>query len=467
MPERSELYQLLLKATSDIVYDYNLATNHIEWNSNLERLGYDPATVEPGVDWWASRLHPEDHATSIETLDDFLNGNSPHYAATYRFRCADGSYRTVQDRGFILRDDQGRPLRMIGTLQDVHLYYQLFEFNPQPMWVFNPENLRFLAVNQMAIQLYGYTREEFLAMSITDIRPPEDVPQVLAAVESPIREYQGQTIWRHYTKSRELLYTEVRTMELDYLGQPARITLITDVSRRIAVERELRESQKLDAIGQLAGGLAQDFNKLLANIQANTVQAITQLESIQITASRAATLTSQLLSFAGQQETQPQLLHWANSLTASEPLLHALLPPAVTMDFQTRTGEAQVHLTPIAAQQLLLNLITNARDAISKVGQIRITSAVVDMQPSHPDYASGFPAGPYLQLTIADSGSGMTESVMAHLYEPFFTTKPPGQGTGLGLPTVYGIVRQAGGWIRVDSEPGQGSEFRLYLPATV
>lgn len=419
MPERSELYQLLLKATSDIVYDYNLATNYIEWNANLERLGYDPAAVEPGVDWWASRLHPDDHASSLETLDDFLNGNSPHYAATYRFRCADGSYRTVQDRGFILRDDQGRPLRMIGTLQDVHLYYQLFEFNPQPMWVFNRENLRFLAVNQMAIRLYGYTREEFLAMSITDIRPPEDVPQLLAAVESPVREYEGQTIWRHYTKSRELLYTEVRTMELDYLGQPARISLITDVSRRIAVERELRESQKLDAIGQLAGGLAQDF------------------------------------------------LHWANALTSSETLLHGLLPPAVTMDFQTRTGDAQVHLNPVAAQQLLLHLITNARDAISNAGQIRVTSAVVDMQPSHPDYASGFPAGPYLQLTVADSGSGMTESVMVHLYEPFFTTKPPGQGTGLGLPTVYGIVRQAGGWIRVDSEPGQGSEFRLYLPATL
>jgi two-component system cell cycle sensor histidine kinase/response regulator CckA len=474
LQEVLDRYRLLMKATSDAVYDYDLGGNRIEWNENLKLWGYQPADVEPSVNWWMDRIHPDDRAQTIATLDQAIHSESGTFESTYQFRCGDGRYRHVLDKGFVLKDEAGVPIRVVGAMHEVHIYREMFERNPQPMWAFHLENLRFLAVNEMAIRLYGYSREEFLRMSLTDVRPPEDVPLLRSVVTNPDRHHEGRTIWRHFTKAGQLLHVEVRTQDLEIDGAPARMALITDVSRRIAVEQQLREAQKLEAVGQLAGGIANDFSNLLAVIQSLTRQSLnlappegllrSNLEDIEAAASQAVQLTQQLLTFANQKTAQPQELVWSEAIANAEVLLRKLLPERIRIVFKTHTEAAKVRIDLGQLEQILFNLVTNARDAIPGEGTIQVTSAVVNIQPNHPDYRLGMPSGSYFQLTIADTGVGMSQAVMSHLFEPFFTTKEPGQGTGLGLSTVYGIVRHAGGVILVDSEPGQGTEFRVYLP---
>jgi two-component system cell cycle sensor histidine kinase/response regulator CckA len=474
MKETLARLRLLMKATSDAVYDYDLRSKTIEWNDNLRLLGYAPDDIDPGIDWWAQRIHPEDRARTLAALDEALTPGLGNFEATYRFRCGDGRYRHVVNRSFLLREDDGTPIRMIGALQDVHIYQQMFERNPQPMWAFHRETLRFLDVNEMAIRVYGYSREEFLSMSLTDIRPPEDVPLLRAVIADTDRAHEGRSIWRHFTKSGDLLHVEVHTQDIEMNGEPARLAIITDVSRRILVEQQIRESQKLDAIGQLAGGIAHDFNNFLSVIQGLSRATLSSLDpqnplhanlqAIDQAASRAVGLTSQLLAFADQKSVQPQLLVWSSVISNTEFLLRKLVPERIGIEFITHTTGESIQMDLSQLEQILFNLISNARDAIPAKGQIAVTSAVVEMNPAHPDHRGALMTKPYLQLTIADTGIGMSEAVLSHLFEPFFTTKPQGQGIGLGLSTVYGIVRHAGGGVRVDSEPGQGTEFRVYLP---
>lgn len=466
-----------MKATSDAVYDYDLRNNLVEWNDNLELFGYKPSEVEPGVNWWAEKIHPDDREQAIGAMDRAIKSESGIFESAYRFRCGNGRYRHVSDKAFVLKDEDGQPIRVVGAMHDVHIYREMFERNPQPMWAFHVESLRFLAVNEMAIRLYGYSRGEFLSMSLTDVRPPEDVPLLRSAIANPDREHEGRAIWRHFTKSGQLLHVEVRTQDMLIDGAPARMALITDVSRRIEVEKQIREAHKLEAIGQLAGAIAHDFNNLLTIIQGFSQTSLSSLapdhplrsglEEIDAASSRAVSLTQQLLTFANQKTVQPRVFVWSDVIAASELLLRKLLPNRIQIEFLTYTGPASLMIGSGQIQQILLNLVGNARDAIPQEGSIRVTSAVVTIQPDHPDFRPGMTRGSYFQLTVADTGTGMSEAVLSHLFEPFFTTKQAGQGTGLGLSTVYGIVRQAGGAIRVDSEPGHGTEFRVYLPAIV
>jgi two-component system, cell cycle sensor histidine kinase and response regulator CckA len=471
VPDTLEKFRLLAKATSDAIYDYDLLNNRLEWNENLSLWGYSPDDVQPGIEWWADRIHAEDREATLTSLDLALRGDSGHFEVTYRFRCGDGRYRYVSDRGYVLKDQAGNPTRLVGAMQDVHFFEQLFENNPQPLYVFQLDSLRFLAVNATACRLYGYTRDEFLQMNLTAIRPPEDVARLRAVVENPDPEQEGRSLWRHHTKAGKLLHVEVRTQEITYSGQAARLCLITDVSRRRMVEEQLRETQKLQAIGQLAGGLAHDFNNLLTIIQGYTkklqdrrLSSDPDLEAIDLAASRAASLTQQLLTFARQEKSTPTSLVWSDLIAASELLLSKLLPPRITLQFATHTGPARVQANFHQIEQILLNLVTNARDAIPGKGHIQVTSAVIDMAADHPDALPSRPTGPYLQLTVADTGLGMDDTILTHIFEPFFTTKP--EGTGLGLATVYGITLDCKGWVRVESQPGQGTEFRLYLPCT-
>lgn len=466
-----------MKATSDAVYDYNLLSNQIEWNENLSIFGYSPGEVEPGLEWWAERIHPEDRESTLSLLDIAIRNDPGHFQSTYRFRCADGHYRYVTDRGFVLKDEAGLPIRLIGAIHDDHIYHQMFEHSPQPMWAFDLHTFRFLAVNRKAIQIYGYTREEFLSMTLMDIRPPEDVPLLLAVLNNPDREHEGHTIWRHLTKAGQLLNVEVRTQDSDLTGTPSRMSVITDVSRRLIVEDQIREAQKLDAIGHLAGGIAHDFQNFLSIIRGFSQQVLARtspthpsysdIEAIDDASSRAIALTQQLLTFARQDKSKPTSIHWDETVAAAEPLLRKLLPARISMEFVYGAGLVSLQMDPRQMEQILFNLCTNARDAILDQGQIRITSATVHLSPDHPDFKSNSTPGPYLQLTVADNGSGISDAVLAHIFEPFFSTKAAGAGTGLGLSTVYGIVHQNHGWIRLDTIPGQGTEFRLYFPCTI
>ncbi len=239
-------------------------------------------------------------------------------------------------------------------------------------------------------------------------------------------------------------------------------------------EDQLRQSQKMEAIGQLAGGVAHDFNNLLTIINVHTDLLMSQMgsadplrgdvEEIARAATRAASLTRQLLTFSRKQVVQPQVLDMVRVARGLEPMLRRLIGEDV--EFETRVADtvSAVLADEHEVEQVLINLVVNARDAMPQGGRltVEVANGTVDedLCARHPTLRPG----DYAVLTVSDSGMGMTTETMARAFEPFFTTKDPGRGTGLGLSTVYGIVKQCGGGITVDSEPGQGTTFRVYLP---
>ncbi len=316
----------------------------------------------------------------------------------------------------------------------------LFDSNPLPMWVFDRETLRFLEVNGAAVAHYGYPRKEFLAMRINDIRPPEDASRIESSVRTegaaPI--VRRSETWRHRLKDGRTIDVEIVAHDLEFGGRPGRLVVAHDVTERKRLEGQLLQSQKLEAIGQLAGGVAHDFNNLLNVILGYSDLALRglppeapqapRLEQIRRAAERGATLTRQLLAFSRKQVREPKVLDLNRVLADVQGMLGRLIGENIEIVTSPEAGLGHVEADPGQMEQVLLNLAVNARDAM--------------------------PQG----------GKRMDALTRSHLFEPFFTTKPRGKGTGLGLATVYGIVKQSEGHIDVYSEPGRGSTFKIYLP---
>jgi PAS domain S-box-containing protein len=283
--------------------------------------------------------------------------------------------------------------------------------------------------------------------------------------EGPCRRRDGGTFLGH---------TVIRPLEVDEDGLVGFVAVTRDVSEQRALEDRLRQSQKMEAIGQLAGGVAHDFNNLLTAILGYSDLLAAQLPSddprrahlteIQQAADRAAGLTRQLLTFSRGQMLQPEVVNMARMVSDMVPMLRRVLGEHIEIIGHTGDEVLPVLADRTQIEQVVLNLAVNARDAMPEGGTLNIstTNAWLD------DAMGGYEASPgrYVLLEVADTGSGIDEATRARIFEPFFTTKEPGRGTGLGLATVYGIVRQMGGIIRVDSEPGRGAAFRLYVPAT-
>ncbi len=485
--------------------------------------------------------------------------------------------------------------------QSEERYRLLFERNPRPMWVFEVGTLRFLAVNDAAVEAYGYSREEFLAMTIEDIRPAEEAQRLHEQVDS--REAGEEVglrhagIWRHRRKDGTWFDVEITSHDHVFGGRPARVVLALDVTDRVMAERallrsearyrelfdkasdliatmdvdgtltavneafaratgyhrdeligmpitdlvptdsrdlvvearertleggapklyehelvardgsriqvevasrlieehgrpvgvesicrdiserrrleeELRQAQRLESIGRLAGGIAHDFNNLLTVISgyaemllARNGEAHGELVQIAAAADRAAVLTRQLLAFSRRQVLQPRVIQLNEVVSGLTPLLQRLIGEDVELAAALSPALEHVRADPSQMEQIILNLAVNARDAMPSGGQLSIQTANIHLDEEYVSHHGDVAVGPHVMLAVSDTGVGMEPEVAEHIFEPFFTTKPIGTGTGLGLATVYGIVKQSGGSIWVYSEPGVGTTFKIYLPA--
>lgn len=614
--EAEARYRLATRATNDVLWDWDLEKNDVQWNESLTlRFGYNLAGLDPSPDFWKERIHPNDRARVIEGVYAAINGAKDSWEDEYRFRHAAGHYAQVLDRGYLLRDERGKAVRMVGTMIDLterrrvemqirrsqeelnhaqklagigswsylvredkltwsdqvfeifgitreefggksvdffsrvhpddrpmilakqneilshggefenehrivrpdgsvrvvqqrgelsideetgellllgtvqditerrqveralreseNRYRLLFEANPQPMWVFDEETLRFLAVNPAAVQAYGYSQDEFANMTILDIRPPEDHPRLLEHLKAPDGFRDKQTLWRHVRKDGSIRYVEVRGHRLVFSGRPARLILATDVTDRRLLEEQLRHAQKMEAVGQLAGGIAHDFNNLLTVINgyARLLAARPEAQSLQHelrqivnAGDRAAALTQQLLAFGRKQVLQPRVLILNDVISSTASMIRRLFPANIKVELNLSSDLRYVRVDPAQLEQVILNLALNAKDAMPEGGVLTIETRNAFLDEQHASLKEGVKPGWYVMMGMTDTGIGILPEHLPRIFEPFFTTKEKGKGTGLGLPTAYGIVRQSGGQIFVYSEPGQGTTFRIYFP---
>ena len=351
-------------------------------------------------------------------------------------------------------------------------YDLLFDQNPMPLWVYDAETFEFMAVNEAAVQHYGYTKGEFLAMDIKQIRPPEDVPRLLA-VHMLSGNRDLQTGFRHLKKDGSLIEVEIVSHQVRFLGRRARLVLARDVTEQRALRAHLEQAQKMEAVGQLAGGVAHDFNNLLTVICSGTAmlkgerlsdEGREDLAEVAHAAMRATELTRKLLAFSRKQTMQPRVIQLDDEVRDAEKMLRRLVREDITITTRLHAGGGLVLVDPAQLETVLVNLIVNAQDAMPSGGRITIETSEVQVDDELAQRYPDLEHGPHVMLAVSDTGVGMPAHIVARAFEPFFTTKEKGRGTGLGLATVYGIVKQSGGLVRLSSEPGRGTTAFVYLP---
>jgi PAS domain S-box-containing protein len=350
----------------------------------------------------------------------------------------------------------------------------LFEQNPIPTWLYDVESLRFLRVNQAAVEQYGYSPCEFEKMMVLDIHPGSDREGTVNRLRQLTAETEEHGFWLHQGKAAKPFEVEQTSHELVYAGRRVRLVVAQDISERRHLELQLRQAQKMEAVGRLAGGVAHDFNNLLMVIKGHTELLMNALvpsdpiarkiEQIGRSADRATTLTKQLLAFSRLQVLQPQVINLNSVLEEMGKLLPRLIGEDIELVLRPNSTLGTIRADASQMEQVLMNLAVNARDAMPGGGKLLIETRNADIDQSYTLTHPLMKPGAYVLLDVTDTGTGMDEETQAHIFEPFFTTKEKGKGTGLGLATVYGIVKQSGGFIWVYSELSKGTSFKIYLP---
>jgi PAS domain S-box-containing protein len=360
-------------------------------------------------------------------------------------------------------------------------YRLLFRAHPEPMWVFNLESLRFIEVNDAAVRRYGYSREEFLAMTIESIYQPEAMPALLNGLKE-LADHDQPTSGFHRIKDGSLIEVQISTRDV---GHGSRFVMAQDVTEKKRYQQQLQQAQRMESLGQLAGGIAHDFNNLLgviinfswfvkANLTAEIESGngerlrpvLKDMERIERAAENAARLTHQLLAFARVDVVQPKPMDINLVVAEMAPMLRRTIGEHIDLSAAPTADLWPVMIDSGQLSQVITNLAVNSRDAMPKGGKLTIDVGNVDVDRAYAAARATLKPGRYVRLRVSDTGSGMDRQTLEHVFEPFFTTKQRGEGTGLGLATVYGIVTQAGGNIDVYSEPGVGTRVSVLLPAT-
>ena len=336
---------------------------------------------------------------------------------------------------------------------------------------------RFLDVNPALVSMLGYgSAEELLKVSLTrDLYvDPEQRMRLIAEHEESRSAQNIEVRWRRKDGRPITVRLSGRSITNDD-GQPTEFEMIAeDVTERRALEDQLRQSQKMEAIGRLAGGIAHDFNNLLTVIKGYSELMLEgleladrlhpEVEEIKKAADRAASLTRQLLAFSRQQVLAPRVLDLNSVIQNMDRLLHRLVGEDTELTMRLESDLGHTKADPGQIEQVVMNLVVNARDAMPNGGQLTIETTNVEFDETYVSEHVAVRPGPYVMIAVSDTGIGMTEEVRGRIFEPFFTTKEAGKGTGLGLSTVYGIVKQSEGYVWVYSEPGIGTSFKIYLP---
>jgi PAS domain S-box-containing protein len=433
------------------------------------------AFVEFSADDIVRRLHRADQVLLLKKPFDGIEVRLLGFALAEKWRLARESESHFDNLEALIKARTRELELSIAQIKSSESQYRLlFESNPTPIYTFDQETLAFLAVNEAAVQHYGHSRSEFLNMTLRDIALPEEIPGFLDKLSkwTPDAAYSG--VWRHRTKSGKLVEMEITSHPLG--AEKRWLSLAVDVTERLNLEAQLRQAQKMESVGQLAGGIAHDFNNLLTVINGHAGLIMTgeklspktaeSIKEISEAGRRAGALTRQLMAFSRKQDLNLQTLDLNGIVNNISKMLRRILGEDVALE-----ADFAQELPPIKAdlgmvEQVLLNLAVNSRDAMPRGGKLRIATACVALDAAGARQNPEAVPGRFVRLTFSDTGCGIAPENLGRIFEPFFTTKALDRGTGLGLATVYGIVKQHRGWIEVTSKVGQGTAFNIYFPAS-
>ena len=438
-------------------------------------LGVASLLISLGLAWLLARRIAGPVIALTADADAFASGDLAHRSLVR----ADGELGQLAET---FNRMAGALERRSNELTDSERRYRvLFDTLPLPMWIYHVQSLHFLAVNQAAVERYGYSREEFLGMSILDIRPADEGERLVSMVPTMRRERLVGSPWRHRTRAGDILDVEITSDDLHDGSERTRLVVVVDVTTRKRTEaalrasqEQLRQSQKMEAVGSLAGGIAHDFNNLLTAIlgycdlalesTAADTPANDDVQEIRRAAQRAAELTHQLLAFSRRQMLKPQVFELNSAVEGTEKILRRLIRESIVLELSLASKAPLVRADPAQVEQIILNLVVNARDAMDRGGRLVLATSESTFAREQTVASGVLPPGRYATLSVLDTGTGITPEIRERLFEPFFTTKERGHGTGLGLATVYGIAQQSGGGVDVQSVPGDGSIFTVYFP---
>ena len=456
------------------------------WNPGAESLfGY---SAQEAIGRSAEMLVPADRLREHDAVREHAPGDSmTRQVETIRVR-KDGSRVYVSATEFPIFDMAGRAIGSGTVSRDITerkraeqalrgseaRHRALFDQSPLAMWLFERETLSILAVNDAAVRLYGYSRAELLSMTLPDFLPAEDIPRLVTEQSLDSSNHRHPGISRHLHKDRSEIRVDVHIRDVQIGLRPLRLVVLHDVTEQWRLEEQLRQAQKLEAIGQLTGGIAHDFNNLVTVINGYSGMLLDsyspnqpgyeELSEIHIAGERAADLTRQLLAFSRKQKSVPKALDLNGVVANLDRMLRRLIGEHITLRANLARHLDRVRADPGQIEQVIVNLVVNARDAMSEGGTVTIDTENVALSERLANPELGVEPGLYVLLSVTDTGTGMDKETLSHVFEPFFTTKEPGRGTGLGLATVFGIVKQSGGHIRAESEPGRGCVFKIYFP---
>jgi len=477
LEESAAKFRILAEALPALVWTA-LPNGFLDWFNDrvYQYTGAAPGELDGAG--WVRVLHP-DEAARVEALWMGCVASGDGLEIDFRLLRADGVYRWHLVRALPLRNDQGRIIRWVGTNTDVHeskLAQVEVTRDRDRIWTLSQELMLIsdlqgciAAVNPSSQRILGWTEDEMAGRSLADFIHPEDIATTtaeLARLSRGVTTLAFENRWR-VKGGGWRLFSWTAVPDGGYIHGVGR-----DVSRERAAEDSLRQSQKMEAIGQLTGGVAHDFNNVLAVVR-NSVDLLRRLppddprrgrfmDAIANAVDRATKLTGQLLAFARRQALQPVVFDVGQNVRAVTEMIASLTGARIEIVLQMGSQACHVNADPSQFDTALVNLAVNARDAMAECGRLTIAVHACDaipaskLQPAVP--------GRYVAISVHDTGSGIAPEHMGQIFEPFFTTKGVGHGTGLGLSQVFGFARQSEGDIRVESTPGQGSTFTLYLP---
>lgn len=490
-----ERFHLIAQVTNDVVWEWDLQTNMLWWSEGIQTLfGYEAKDLSPEITSWYDRVHPDDHDRVINHLHFVIQGSESYWADEYYFKLANGSYAFVSDRGYIIRDGNGQPVRMIGGMSDIserkiaaenlakqaemlQKQAQLLELAEDAI-VVRDINDQIIFWNQGAEKTYGWTKAEVCKQNLHSLLKTQ-FPEPFETIKSKLlmqNHWEGE-LTHIRQDGKQIIVNSRWALQRDKDNQPIAILEINhDITDKKNLEAQFLRAQRMESIGTLASGIAHDLNNILTPILSSAQlllmktdpeekKRVQLLETIQNSARRGATLIKQVLSFARGVEGKRTLLQVRHLVSEIRQIVQETFPKS--LQFHLNMAQEPWLISGDATQihQVLMNFCVNARDAMPEGGELNIQVENQWLDEQYARVTLDAKVGPYVVMTVSDTGKGIPKDILNRIFEPFFTTKELGKGTGLGLSTALAIVKSHGGFIEVNSLVDRGTEFKMYIPA--